>query len=295
MREEGAVVTVLQDLRTLPLFKGISEARLAELVEAFRPAEKKAGTVLFVPGDRATHFELLTQGEVTIEEEGATRFQLRPLAPLGELGAFTGLPRSTKATATTDVTLLSIPVGDLLGFFDRHGDVGFAFTRNLLELVSDKLRRDRRLLGEMRSNIIRTQKAMKKMRELVLESPETEISKPLFETLDGLVDNNRRANYRVAPPAAFPAHVRLDDNRVLRVMELSEGYVKVEGTLETVRRGSKDWTAVLVMPTAEILVSGGVQREGEGGVVMKLDTMIDDYTKTLADYVTRVQLLDFVV
>jgi CRP-like cAMP-binding protein len=288
-------VTVLADLRSLPLFQGIAENNLAELVEAFRPTEKKAGTVLFAPGDRATHFELLTQGEVTIEEEGAVRFQLRPVAPVGELGAFTGLPRSTKATATTDVQLLSIKVGDLLGFFDRHGDVGFAFTKNLLDVVSDKLRRDRRLLGEMRSNIIRTQKAMKKMRELVLESAECEMSKPLFETLDGLVDNNRRANYRVAPPPQFPANVRLDDGRTLRVMEVSEGYIKVEGTTANVARDPKDWTAVLVMPTTEILVSGAVQREGEGGVVLKLDPMIDDYTKTLDDYVTRVQLLDFIV
>ena len=286
---------MLHDLDRLPLFRGINETRLAELVEAFRPVEKKAGTVLFRPGDRATHFELLVSGEVEIEEEGSVRFQLRQVAPLGELGAFTGMPRSTKATATTDVKLLSIQVGDLLGFFDRHGDVGFTFTKNLLDLVSDKLRRDRRLLGEMRTNIIRTQKAMKQMRELVLESPETDISKPLYETLDSLVDNNRRANYRVAPPPAFPAHVRLDDGRDVRVMEVSEGYLKIEGTTATVTKDPKDFTAVLVMPTAEILVSGAVVREGEGGVVMKLDPMIDEYTKTLDDYVTRVRLLDFIV
>lgn len=288
-------MSIVQDLRTLPLFNGISDARLSELVAAFRPVTMEAGAVLFRPGDVATTFDLLAKGEVMIEEEGAVRFQLRSVAPLGELGAFTGIPRSTKATATTDVELLQIPVGDLLGFFDRYGDVGFAFTKNLLGLVSEKLRRDRRLMGEMRTNIIRTQKAMKQMRDIVLENTETEMSKPLFDTLDALIDNNRRANYRVAPPDAFPSKVRLEDGRTVRVMEVSEGFIKLEGTTKSLTGGSDEWTGVFVMPTGEILVSGTVLREGEGGVVMKLDPMIDDYKARLDDYVTRVQLLDYVV
>src|SRR5579864_558252 len=139
-------VVLINDLRALPLFREIPEARLTELVSAFRPVHKKSGSVLFRPGDRATHFELLAEGEVLIEEEGAVRFQLRPVNPLGELGAFTGLPRSTVATATTDVKLLAIGIGDLLGYFDRHAEVGFRFTKNLLGLVTEKLRRDRNLL-----------------------------------------------------------------------------------------------------------------------------------------------------
>lgn len=288
-------MSIVHDLRALPLFKGISEARLVELVAAFRPVTKQAGAVLFKPGDVATSFDLLANGAVTIEEEGAVRFELRPLSPLGELGSFTGIPRSTKATASTDVELMSIPVGDLLGFFDRHGEVGFAFTKNLLGMVSDKLRRDRSLMGEMRTNIIRTQKAMKQMRDIVLENPETEMSKPIFETLDALIDNNRRANYRVTPPATFPSRVRLGDGRTVSVMEVSEGFIKLEGTAESLTGDTSEWTGVFVMPMGEILVSGTVLREGEGGVVMKLDPMIDEYKARLDDYVTRVQLLDYVV
>lgn len=288
-------MSIVRDLQALPLFQGISEARLGELVAAFRPVSKPAGAKLFAPGDLATHFELLTKGEVTLEEEGAVRFQLRPVAPLGELGALTGIPRSTTAIAATDVELLSIPVRDLLGFFEKHGDIGLAFTKNLLGVVSDKVRRDRRRMDEMRTNLIRTQKAMKKMRELVLESAESEISKPLYETLDGLIENNRRANYRVTPPAAFPASVRLDDGKQLRVLEVSEGYLKIEGAAKALTSDPSYWAGVLVMPTGEILVSGSVFREDDSGVVLELDTLVDEFRVQLDDYVTRVQLLDFVV
>ncbi len=288
-------MTIATSLKSLPLFQGMSEVRLGELVAAFQPVTHKGGTVLFKAGDTATHFELLTKGEVCLEESPTTKFDLRPVSPLGELGALTGIPRSTTATATTDIELLTVPVGDLLGFFDAHADIGLAFYKNLLGVVSDKVRRDRRRLDEMRANIIRTQKEMKKMRETVLAAAETEISKPLFESLDQLIDNNRRANYRVSPTAGFPAQVRLDNGHFARVLEVSEGYLKVEGKTTDLTADPTYWAGVLVMPTSEILVSGTILREDNAGVVVKLDTLVDEFKAKLDDYSVRLQLLDFVV
>jgi CRP/FNR family cyclic AMP-dependent transcriptional regulator len=188
-----------------------------------------------------------------------------------------------------------VPVGDLLGFFDANADIGLAFYKNLLGVVSDKVRRDRRRLGEMRANIIRTQKAMKAMRETVLAAAESDISKPLFESLDQLIDNNRRANYRVSPTAGFPAQVKLDNGHLARVVEVSEGYLKIEGKIADLTSDPSYWAGVLVMPSAEILVSGTVLREDNGAVVVKLDTLVDEFKSKLDDYSVRLQLLDYVV
>jgi CRP/FNR family transcriptional regulator, cyclic AMP receptor protein len=288
-------VSIVNSLKTLPLFQGIPEARLEQLVGAFRSVSHKAGTKLFEAGDTATHFELLVKGEVCLEESATTKFDLRPFSPLGELGALTGIPRSTTATATTDIEVLTVPVGDLLGFFDANADIGLAFYKNLLSVVSDKVRRDRRRLDEMRANIIRTQKTMKQMRETVLAAQETEISKSLFESLDQLIDNNRRANYRVSPTVGFPAHVKLENGHLGNVLEVSEGYLKVEGKTSDLTADPSYWAGVLVMPTSEILVSGTIVREGGGGVVVKLDTLVDEFKAKLDDYSVRLQLLDYVV
>ncbi|MDB4945128.1 MAG: hypothetical protein JWP97_4662, partial [Labilithrix sp.] len=91
-------MSVVDSLKTLPLFAGIPDARLEQLVSAFEARQFKAGTRLFDAGDTARSFELLTKGEVSLEESPTTRFDLRPTAPLGELGALTGIPRSTTAT-----------------------------------------------------------------------------------------------------------------------------------------------------------------------------------------------------
>lgn len=301
----GSAVTIVQDLRSLPLFQSIPEDRLGALVDAFRTVKHPTGTILFEAGEIASKFEILLTGEVVIEETSSsdkpsaaagTRLVLRNLAPLGELGALTGLPRSTTAKATSDVEVLSIGINDLLGFFDKNPELGLHFYKNLLSLVSDKIRRDRSRLDDMRTNLVRTQKSMKKMREQIEEAEETALSKPLYETLDQLINNNRRGNYRVSPTPSYPAHVRLDDGKTVPVLELSEGYMKIEGKASEVATDPQFWTGVLVVPTDEILLSGSVLREtADNGTVVKLDKPIDEYKAKLDDYTTRVQLLDFVV
>jgi len=285
----------LAQLRAIPLFAGIREEHLRELVGAFERHERPEGTILFRTGDTPAFFEILTKGIVTLDENGASKFQLHPISPIGELGALTGMRRNATAVAATDIELLSIRIGDLLGFFDRNADIAFPFFKGLLGIVSEKVKRDRRRMSEMRSNIIRTQKAMKSMRDLILESRETELSQPVFDVLDELIQNNRRVNYRVAPVPAFPARVRTDDGRLIPVVEVSQGFLKLKATGIPLTNDQSFWAGVLVIPSGEVLVSGRIVREGADGVVIKLDSMIDEYRSMFEDYTSKLQLLDFVV
>ena len=52
---------------------------------------------------------------------------------------------------------------------------------------------------------------------------------------------------------------------------------------------------MLVLSSREILVSGRVVRAGADGVVMKLDLLIDEYKSALQDYLTSLQMLDYIV
>jgi CRP-like cAMP-binding protein len=282
------------DLRAIPLFRDLKDAHLVELLKAFERETVAAQKTLFQAGEVPARFMLLGKGEVSLMEGTEERFRLRPIAPIGELGSMTGLPRNVSAVTATEVELWSVGVPKLLGFFETHGAVGLSFYQSLLGLVSDKVRRDELRLEQMRTNIIRTQKAMKGLRELVLASAETEISKPIFEALDELIEHNRRAHYRCVPTPKFPASVRLDDGAMASVAEVSDGYLKVASGAAMPKAG-ETWSAVLVMPLGEMPVSGTVQRIAHDGVVVRLDGFIDDYRRMLEDYMTRLQMLDFVV
>jgi CRP-like cAMP-binding protein len=283
-----------EDLRAIPLFKDITEAPLATLTRAMKKETLAQGHVLFREGDAPDRFLLLVRGEVTLKEGADDRFRLRPVAPIGELGTLTGIPRNSEAVAATEADVWSIPAAELRALFEKHADVALPFYRNLLDVVSDKVRRDRARLDDMRGNLIRTQKAMKSVRELVLSSQETPISKSVYEAIDDLIEHNRRAHYRVTPVPALPARLRLDEGATVDVVELSEGFVKLAMPEKGHAKGS-DVAGVLTMPTGEIAVSGRVERAGKDGIVVRLDLLIDSYKAQLDDYVTRLQMLDYVV
>jgi CRP-like cAMP-binding protein len=284
------------DLHAIPVFHGITDDHLAELMGAFERLSLEAGQILFEAGSAPLHLLLLVSGEVALREPGASgepRFRLSPLAPIGELGAVTGLRRSITAVTTQPSEIWRIGVAELTQFFEAHGDVAFPFYHNLLSIVADKVRRDEHRLEEMRGNLIRTQKAMKKLLGLVLESEETPLSKQVAETLEDLIEHNRRGHYLVEPTRTLTSAVRLDGGATVPVLELSDGLLRLRPP--SMPLTGTHWSGVLVTPGSEVPVSGTVEATDEKGALIKLDMFIDAYAAVLRDYLTRVQMLDFVV
>ncbi|NUP05725.1 MAG: cyclic nucleotide-binding domain-containing protein [Polyangiaceae bacterium] len=287
------------DLRHLPLFRSLSDDQLKALLAALSPRKIARGQVLFSAGDIPSAFQILSQGEVELVEGSEPRIVLRPGAPIGELGALTGLPRNATATALTDVTVLEVKTDSLMKLFMKSSDLAFSFYKSLLEVVSEKVNRDKLRMDDMRRNIIRTQKAMKELRELVLSAEETTISQPLCDKLDDLIEHNRRSHYRVVPLESHPAFVRIEGNGAkpgsagLPIVELSEGFLKIgpEPKLES----GMEVVGVLKLPKGELPVSGRVERSGPDGVLVKLDTLIDQYAASMRGYIVELQMLDFVV
>lgn len=282
-----------RDLRHLPLFRSLSDAQLEQLLRVFSTRKVKAGTRLFEEGDPVTVFQILTKGEVELSEAQEPTITVRPFAPLGELGALTATPRSSSAVAVTDVVLLEAPTEALMQLFGKSSELAFTFYKSLLDVVGDKVRRDKQRMSDMRANLIRTQKAMKELRDLVLSSAETTLSQPVCDKLDDLIEHNRRSHYRVSPMPTHPATVRLPNGKRADVVELSEGYLKIAPAVSLAR--GAEATLVLALPKGEIPVSGKVERSGKDGILLKLDLLIDEYKAALNGYMTELQMLDYVV
>jgi CRP-like cAMP-binding protein len=283
------------DLHAIPLFQGITEQHLHALLGAFETVTLPEGAVLFEAGSEPDHFDVLTSGEVELREDSAARFTLAPIAPIGELGAVTGLKRRTTAVATKPSEVLRISRNALLDFFERHGDVAFPFEHNLLQVVALKIRRDNRRIEEMRANLIRTQKAMKRLLDLVMDAPETPLSKDIAETLEDLIEHNKKGHYLVEPTGSLHSSVRLDSGALVPVIEMNDGLVRFGRWPGSVPAKGAHFSGVLVTSAGEIPISGTVEQSGDTSVLVSLDLLIDEYQKALREYLTRVQMLDFVV
>lgn len=280
-------------LATIPLFAGVTAAHLAELVLAFKRRDVAEGEVLFRAGEVPNRFHLLIDGEIALGD-GADRIRLRAPATVGELAALVGLPRSLTAVAGPGCVVLEAEVGALMEFFEARGDIGFPIHHNLLKLVADKLRRDVRRIDEMRHNIVTTQKAMKRMREALLDSDDTPLHASLYEELDTLIEQNRKGHYLVEPTRAIPARVRADGGATVDVLALSNEWLHL-APYGTPPEPGAEWTGVLVVAADEIVVSGTIDRVEDDRIVVDLDPLIDELTDKLEGHLTRLQMLDVVV
>lgn len=285
----------LEHLRLITLFRGFADEDLVEIAALFEAATARPDGSLFETGEPAAELYLLGAGEVTLVRPADDTYRLRPPALIGELGGLTGLPRSCRAVVSADAELWRLDAKRLQTYFVDHQELGVRFLANLLEIVADKVHRDQRRIGDMRQNLVRTQKALKQIRELILESPETPISAPIHDSVESLITHNRRVNYRVEPTTGQKAQFRLEAGEG-EVIELSRTHLSIEWPSASSLPSAGTWTAgVLDLAGTELPASGKIVRVEGRRVTFELDLFIDEYAATLEGYLTRVQLLDILV
>jgi CRP-like cAMP-binding protein len=284
-----------EQLRCIPFLRELDEQQLMELAQVFEAQELARGDVLFQSGTHDDTLYLLTRGEVRILEGEDIRFRLRPPAPIGELGALAQLKRNTTAFVSEPSVVWKVARRDLLKFFESRADIALPFYQGLLHIIANKVQRDQMRMDDMRHNIIGTQRTMKEMRNLILESAETPISESLHRELETLITHNRRVNYRVKPPDTMPASVRLRDGSQAQVVEISRTHVSIDLEQRALPEDGESFAGVLCLSGPELPISGKVLRTIGQRVDLELDLLIDTYGSMLEGYLSRVQMLDFMV
>ena len=131
---------ILQFLCSLPLFEGISQAKLAALARTSRLKRAPKGSFLFFQSDPANTVFLLKKGAVAIQLENPDGRELviNEMSPgecFGELGVLTGQPRSTSAEAIVDSEVVIIPCSDFQAILGQ--EPGLAL--RLLEITALRL------------------------------------------------------------------------------------------------------------------------------------------------------------
>src|SRR5690349_24798815 len=128
------------ELRTIPRFRGFGDSELAGIASLMEQVDS-GDKPLFDVNEPATSLYILTKGEVVLDRPGDDVFRLRPPALIGELGALTGLSRSTRANVGADSVVWALPAKKLQAYLADHQELGVRFLVNLLTTVADKVHR----------------------------------------------------------------------------------------------------------------------------------------------------------
>lgn len=102
----------LQDLRKSPLFEGLSDEELQQLMDNARPVSLRAGEVLMKQGDPGDTAYVVVSGEFEVHKQsGQSKIKIdirNPGDVLGEMALLSQAPRSATVTAATDCETLAI-------------------------------------------------------------------------------------------------------------------------------------------------------------------------------------------
>jgi signal transduction histidine kinase len=103
----------LNDLRKSPLFQGLSDRELQQLMDMAEPLSLRAGDVLIRQGDPGDSAYVVIKGEFEIRKQAGQsliKIDMRnPGDVVGEMALLTRAPRSATVTAVTDSETLRIP------------------------------------------------------------------------------------------------------------------------------------------------------------------------------------------
>lgn len=283
-------------LRAIALFARSTDAELAELAKLFAPMERTGEEqVLFDIGQPADAMYLLAEGTALLESSDDEVSRLHPPALLGELGALTGMPRSTKISIR-DALCYRVDALEWQKFLFEHHGVGLRVLRDVLRVAAEKIHRDQVRIGTMRQTAQWTQSELREV--LAVFSAPDALSEPIAlagarASVDALILRNRRQNLRVEPSPSMPAQLALERGSAT-VLELSRTHLSfaLDGT--TWRPGEAV-SGTLHFGHAQLPISGKILRAQEGRVTIALDELSEQAAAPLDGYLTRAQLLDILL
>ena len=141
-------------LRSVRLFKELSESDLAALAFLFRDRCVKKGEVLFKEGDSGQELYLVREGAVLVSKKVTGRVE-QVLARIGvgeifgEMSLFDEAPRSATVQAETDSILLSLDRESLLRLIETRPGAAAIFLYRLVHVFVGRLRATGDLVAEV--------------------------------------------------------------------------------------------------------------------------------------------------
>jgi CRP/FNR family transcriptional regulator len=143
---------VLQVVRSLPVFRGLSPPDQARIAALATLKEYKRGDFLWREGDPAESLTIIVRGRVKIVRQAAPGEVILEIftegEPVGAIAVYNYIPYPASAVCLEPVTLMILPRRDYFELLDRHPEFSRAIIRELTKLVVGLTRKIEEMRGQ---------------------------------------------------------------------------------------------------------------------------------------------------
>ncbi|MFT5368764.1 MAG: CRP-like cAMP-binding protein [Candidatus Latescibacterota bacterium] len=137
----AALSQFIQVVKRIPLFQGLKTDQALAMIKVCERRALQRREQLCGYGEPSNEMFILLSGELSIRTAQDVQIAtIKPIAPVGEMGIFTGEPRSANVMASEASSLLVLSKAKLNVFMRRNPDIEIIISRNLINTLSERLR-----------------------------------------------------------------------------------------------------------------------------------------------------------
>ncbi len=124
-------IGVIQSLKNVSLFSALNDKTIRSIIKESREVSYPSRKVIMKEGDESIVFHLILDGSVEIVKRGKSVSKLGKGEFFGEMGLFTGKPRSADVIALEPTRCLALTAWSFRSFLRHNPSISFEVIRML--------------------------------------------------------------------------------------------------------------------------------------------------------------------
>ena len=138
-------------LGKIPLFRNLTVDQFADILAVSRIVTLQNHQLLCAAGDESHELYILLSGCLSVISRcGETLSCIEPIGVVGEMGMFTGEPRSATVEVSGEATVLVIGRDDIQKLFNRDNHLAMQVMSNVIRELAVKLANNNIVIEELR-------------------------------------------------------------------------------------------------------------------------------------------------
>ncbi len=146
---------ILSFIRRIPVFSDLSVDRAKLILALCSKIDLNVGDVLCKLGGPSDAMFILLQGKLAVKiKDSATIATITPVSSIGEMGVFTGEPRTANVEAMEKSSLLCLKKLDIEKLIGKDPRFGVSIMRKVIHELSSRIREDNVKIREFQKYVI---------------------------------------------------------------------------------------------------------------------------------------------
>jgi CRP-like cAMP-binding protein len=151
----GERESLIHLLGSISLFQLLPKEYIGSMLDQCSRVTLDDGDILCRQGEISDSLYILVFGKLCVKMEDSTPVAfIDPVSTIGEMGVFTGMPRSATVQAFTRSGLLKLKSEDIHALIDRDHELGITILQRVILILSERLSSGNIRISEIQNYLV---------------------------------------------------------------------------------------------------------------------------------------------